>query len=520
MLSELRLKNFKSVAKLQTIPLRPITLVYGQNSSGKSSLIQSLLLMKQSLDPGYNRTGRLVFRGDQVDLGSFKSCIHRHSQKRELIIGLTIDDSTNRFPGLKTSVDMHFQSTDNRSTGNGLETQLAKVKYKIPHLSDVQTNGSKDKSCIFTLKKDEKKRKLVWSIGSGPTSDGGLLEDSYFLDGPASVRNYAKYLLSSEEEIKRRNAKQLLDGHRVLSPHRLEEEEEEALTIEDAISAVAMVFFSRLGLLPTIVEHISEKSAYRYVAQRFSEFRNEAVNAPTKATRILERAFANLSYLGPLRSPPQRHYVIGDIPGNSVGKMGELMPNFIFRTEGIDSEISSWFKRFGIPYTIKTEQIGSDITGQLISLNLTDTRTNTVVGPSDVGFGIGQLLPILVEGTVFASKTICVEQPEIHLHPKLQAHLADFFIATSVERATNSNSPSPNQWLIETHSEALILRLQKRIREGKISPKHVSVLYVSSPGESGARVEELKLDEMGDFIDEWPEGFFEESFNEIFGDDF
>jgi predicted ATPase len=64
-------------------------------------------------------------------------------------------------------------------------------------------------------------------------------------------------------------------------------------------------------------------------------------------------------------------------------------------------------------------------------MTLTDTRTRVLVSPSDVGFGIGQLLPIIVEGVIAQGRVICVEQPEIHLHPRLQAHVADFLIATA-----------------------------------------------------------------------------------------
>ncbi|HEX4809007.1 MAG TPA: AAA family ATPase [Bryobacteraceae bacterium] len=189
----------------------------------------------------------------------------------------------------------------------------------------------------------------------------------------------------------------------------------------------------------------------------------------------------------------------------------------------ITDNVNSWFKTFGIPYAISIKQFGDEITGEVIALHLLDQRSLVLVGPSDVGFGIGQLLPVIVQGLVSTSQSLCVEQPEIHLHPKLQASLADFFIASSGLDPNRDQARSPfvrgtgNQWIIETHSEALVLRLQKRIREHAISCEDVCVLYVLPGGESGSRVLKLRLDEDGEFLDTWPEGFFEESFTEIFG---
>jgi predicted ATPase len=158
-----------------------------------------------------------------------------------------------------------------------------------------------------------------------------------------------------------------------------------------------------------------------------------------------------------------------------------------------------------------------------------------------VGFGVSQILPILVEGIgrskysarkisgksskggvskklmTLLSQTICVEQPEIHLHPRLQAELADFFIDTSVPRARNMGPElgRPVQWVLETHSELLMLRLKKRIREGRIRKEDVSVLYVEPKGRFGSEVIKLRIDDDGEFLDLWPSGFFVESTSEM-----
>jgi len=139
---------------------------------------------------------------------------------------------------------------------------------------------------------------------------------------------------------------------------------------------------------------------------------------------------------------------------------------------------------------------------------LIDKRTSTVVTHRDVGIGISQVLPVLVMAYGSQGKLIAMEQPEVHLHPALQAELGDVFIEAALGERQNT-------FILETHSEHLILRLMRRIREGKIHPDDVGVVFVQ-PLSRGSRFIELRIDEEGDFIDEWPGGFFEESFHEKF----
>jgi predicted ATPase len=147
--------------------------------------------------------------------------------------------------------------------------------------------------------------------------------------------------------------------------------------------------------------------------------------------------------------------------------------------------------------------------GEIGGIILVDPRNGLRVGPQDVGFGVSQLLPIVTELLVSRDSLVSIEQPELHLHPRLQSELADLCIESVIR--------GRNQLLVETHSEHLILRLQRRIRQGAIPRELVSVLYVDPTSSGAARVEELRMDESGEFIDEWPEGFFEERFQEVLG---
>ena len=166
-----------------------------------------------------------------------------------------------------------------------------------------------------------------------------------------------------------------------------------------------------------------------------------------------------------------------------------------------------------IPYKVSTDTHPGPQGTTSISLDLEDD-SGTVVGLPDVGFGVNQVLPVIVQGVVARDKIICVEQPEIHLHPRLQAKFADFLIETSSADKANKDNGVGNQWIVETHSEMVIRRLQRRIREGVISNKDVSVLYVNPQDDGSSTIQQLRLDENGYWLDDWPDGFFDESVEE------
>lgn len=175
--------------------------------------------------------------------------------------------------------------------------------------------------------------------------------------------------------------------------------------------------------------------------------------------------------------------------------------------ESSPSNLGIW-EDSNLPVELFMNEISQADIERVTELKLVDILKNTSVTHRDVGIGISQVLPVLVTAYASKNRLIAMEQPEIHLHPALQAELGDVFIEAAF-------GDRKNTFILETHSEHLILRLMRRIREGKVKPEDIGVVYVE-PSPSGSKFTELQLDEDGDFIDEWPGGFFEESFREKF----
>ena len=125
---------------------------------------------------------------------------------------------------------------------------------------------------------------------------------------------------------------------------------------------------------------------------------------------------------------------------------------------------------------------------------------------TDVGFGVSQILPVLVMCYyVPDGSTILLEQPEIHLHPSVQMGLADVFIDVAKNRHV--------QIILESHSEHLLSRLQRRLAEESVSKDDIA-LYFCSAGAAGSQLNELDIDLYGN-IRNWPTDFFGDQFAEV-----
>ena len=293
----------------------------------------------------------------------------------------------------------------------------------------------------------------------------------------------------------------------------LELEDDKKVTLEVKVE-------DELKDIPNMLkEDIQEIGKWKSVTKLMSKLKPKQLLdlTPSDIPQSYNNLLRSITYLGPLRSYPERLYTISGVVRDSVGTQGEFTPHILYHDSKTREKINKYFENFEIPYELKVNEFEEmQLVGKYVSITLDDKRLNTLndkdeeipvtVTLADVGFGINQVLPVIIEGVASPPNTIiCVEQPEIHLHPRLQAELAEMIIETSEEG---------KQWIVETHSELLIRRIQRRIRGGKLKPNDVSVLYVD-PGDDGSKIKVLELNENGDFIEEWPHGFFDEGFKEL-----
>ncbi|MGE4192451.1 MAG: DUF3696 domain-containing protein [Pseudodesulfovibrio sp.] len=241
-----------------------------------------------------------------------------------------------------------------------------------------------------------------------------------------------------------------------------------------------------------------------------------------------ERLFKSICYLGPLRSKADRVYTWGGSAPESVGFSGENTVAAIlsarerkigFRKPGLtraspgkpfEEVIASKLKEMGLIEAFEVE----NISGQLYSVKVRTTGSKDWVDLPDVGFGISQVLPVLVQCFYApAGSIILMEQPEIHLHPNAQSALADVLI--DVINSREDGEDRNIQLVIETHSEHFLRRLQRRIAEDAVSRENVSA-YFANTTKTPATLDPLQIDLFGN-IQNWPENFFGDEMGDITG---
>jgi hypothetical protein len=261
---------------------------------------------------------------------------------------------------------------------------------------------------------------------------------------------------------------------------------------------------------------------YRFSERSIARFQNAGFL--TDFALATEAMLRSITYLGPLREPPQRIYSwSGDTP-EDVGQKGQFAIPAILAAANEDRKlnrkrgrgrrpeqrlinfaefIAGWMKDIGVidQFIVKPVAAGRKEYEVLIKIH---TR-GPEVKITDVGFGVSQVLPALVQAFYCPpNSTVWMEQPEIHLHPQVQAELADVFI--SAIQAGENGEARNTQLIIESHSEHFLTRLQRRIAEGVISADDVSI-YFAKRTINSTELEKLCVNNDGD-IENWPENFF------------
>ena len=545
MFNSIELQNFKAFGDRTLIELAPITLIFGQNSAGKSSILQALSLLKQTRES--REAGvPLLSRAEITDLGSFQEMLFDHDPSRTLSIGLHIG-STNGYSYL---LDQWLGGLRPESIGLSLEfrrpepegeVQVSGFSIKLPLLDEPLAS--------FTSRDlNESERNLVDRYYWHPSRGRQGMQQSKLR---AAVCNHLSDSISLWEGIHRKWSEHRDSIRGALESLRRENTSggtpflpiEESESSEDSRAAIErwnyslsealefysapfdraqfvqrMVSVSRAavvgmdGFVPAPL-HRHGGTAPELVALNHgkNEKRIPCIDIAGVAPfvgHLVEDALTSLFPMGPYRRSPERWYIFTGTTPEDVGYRGDFLPDLLFRRPELVEKANQWLDRLDIGYALRVRRIGQ-WGSDLFEMRLVDRRREEEVDValSDVGFGISQILPFIVQTLASSRQVISIEQPEVHLHPKLQADLGNLLM-------TAIREPYEHQFLVETHSEHLILRLQRLVREGKLGPDDISVVFVSR-GAGGSSARRLRLDSEGRFLDEWPGGFFAERLREL-----
>lgn len=445
MLTSLRIQNFKAWRDTGPIRLAPLTVIFGANSAGKSSLGHLLLALKQTVQSADRK--RALHLGDEkslVELGTFVECLHNHDLSAELKFKLGWQ--------LPTKIEIRDPLSQTKFAGDelSLDVCIRADQKEQPQIQFLTYQLTQERKTTLTVEyaRDENDRPEIRS-------------KEYRL-----VRNMGRGWPLDE---------------------------------------------------PDKFYRISDQSRARFQNAEFlSDFALQA-----------EAALTSLTYLGPLREHPKRIYSWSGETPESVGQRGEFSIAAILAAtaqgrmlnrgpkrhqQRFDEFMAGWLKTLGIieSFTVKPVAEGRKEYEVLVKTSSAASEVKI----TDVGFGVSQVLPALVQAFYCPkNSTIWMEQPEIHLHPQVQAELADVFI--SAIQARENGEPRNVQLIVESHSEHFLNRLQRRIAEGELQTDDVAIYFCRRVG-ARTEMEPLRLSQFGE-IENWPENFFGNEMADISG---
>ena len=591
--STFQIANFKAFGAAQRMPLRPITLIYGANSAGKSSILHALALAHHAIETGDLDTRRTRIGGDSIDLGGFRQYVHKRDRDRqvELVFELDPDRLSGRMAEIlrsarKVAVEL--------AVGGGFADEQPAPSGHAAREPDREGGAQVER---FSIQAD----------GSPLLSMSVRRDGLYRLDG-----------LGHSHPIFREAFRGMLAFVTTSQDVRQEDFDGLGEVLDDLVPGVTA---RQHGLFPRVEDDLEEPRddaggsllaisrgrRQQDLAQAARIFLPRVLHDLVDGiSSIIEGAVRDLVYLGPLRSCPPRHLAFSQHHDPNWFAGGGHAWDVVRAREDVRKRVNEWLgdsSRLKTPYELEVldflpaasmpgelssrlEKTLHGLFGQFLSvlasegpsmlgaarkatrefadpkieneenvfgdvdveniagsgidpedifkrwideiveshpdalqdLILVDKRSGTAVSHRDVGIGVSQVLPVLVSAYASSGKLLVIEQPEIHLHPALQAELGDVFLESAL-------GDGGNTLVIESHSEHLLLRIMRRIRETstgnlpegipEVRPEDVMVLFVEPDGEQSL-IREMPLNEHGELVKAWPGGFFEEGLREIF----
>lgn len=465
---DITINNFKAINKETTFNINDINIITGKNSGGKSTLLQALLLIKQSVESN-DPHKPLKLNQPYVALGKFRDISTSNCNHGRIHFKLTFRDD-----------DIKALKMENRK---GKEVSRLEVSFDIESVK--QKYDYKDYINSYKIKITDlsgnnhslelrRKRGLLYEIETNSYDyfvlDLGLLN---FDDVDDVVQNN-----TASEQIK---------------------------------TSLANISFK--GLFPRDVTFRDARQAFFSHRLHFPE-------------NIINEFLATIYYIGPLRESPKNYYYSEEEYITGVGTKGEYTPQLLAKK--INSEVENVIlDKNGNPTGIlfnqsfidairywacdvfklaKNIEIKAEPNGVIYRIMIKN-GSNKSYPINNVGFGVSQLLPIIVQGLILPKNSLLLlEQPEIHLHPSLQAKLFDFILSLQ-KKGINT--------LVETHSDHFITRLRRRIVEDNTNEVSNSINLTFVGEKDGMQnYELLNMDDMGN-LTYWPEGFFDQYESDI-----
>ena len=577
MITAIEIENFKAFGERQRIELRPITLLFGPNSGGKSSVLHAIHAAREILVNGIVDVHRPESGGGELDLGGIHNLTHGRSWSTPVRIRIEINTRNvpwpeyvgNHWSAESSADDPQVTGILDRIETTWVEVEVVSVGQRpILAAYSVGFNGT-----LFATLRYDPYRSI--------TEVTDVAWDHPILTDPEAAKAVAQAealvsLAKGHDDVAVKAAEVLRETRQLLSETVFRELFEQSGQRTDTIAITTDIAMSdRTSMLPAWGQVISvEWPALRRVTEELESATSDGAKTNLIQTRneltatkslfevmltvlfvgpgeLVRDALAGFRHIGPIRTIPPRAVTTADEHNQLNWYDGSAAWKALAESEVLSKDISHWLwsdDRFATGYRFARQQsryvdeallqrllkaLGEplddegvrEVTGDALQQTihtvpmLHDDR-GCIMHARDVGVGISQLVPVLACALSSRLGLTAIEQPELHLHPKQQAVLGDLLIATTIGRG------APECIIVETHSEHLILRILRRIREtmnaklpSELPAVHVddvAVLYVD-PASGHSIVFDIGVGEDGELLQPWPDSFFDQEYKERYG---
>lgn len=567
-----RARDFKGLAEGQLeFESGTLTVLAGANSSGKSSLLQSVLMAAQSL----HHDGPIVLNGPLVRLGEAEDLVRDGAQTTRLSLQIGGQDGINLWddpltpaseagaPGML--IEYELKSIND---GGSLNLQTVRITSDLhgedePLLLSKENSRSEDVATVAQIVDDpdadilhvkttlgslgRQLRTYVAFAGLVPIALVRLAKSETVKSEYSTLFSTALKSITKEPSTSRQGSNRATLGSELFVLERelwrtaaiLERDPDGDPTLKEHLQTLStgsrreladlvtlepssqQIFIDALARFRSKSAHVSlpiqSLSGRRYsyyasdsgILERDLRLKlDSSILALAGLRAALERLASQVQYLGPLRDEPRVVWTQWNEQalGLPVGARGELSAAVLSRRSSrlvsyvtpekkavratLNSAVNDWLTYLEIGESVAAKSRGK--LGVGVEVRVAGRARDL----TSVGVGVSQALPLIVAYlSVPAHSIFFVEQPELHLHPAVQARLADFMLFARADVCG----------VVETHSEAFVTRIRRRVAEGGVRPQQVNIVFVENDG-SGAKTRELKLSDYGD-LSEWPSGF-------------
>lgn len=524
-MKNIRIQGLKSLLDSKTIPIKPITILVGENSSGKSTFLRTFPLLRQSIESA--KTGPILWYGPYVDFGLFDDAVSKFSNNRKISFSFSLssDEVRSGVPrpfltsagiaslskendnyDISTSLSIESDSKEKTARVSSIDIMIKDINIKI----DFGKTNKILKAFIDSIDITDAFNNV---LAINTDSAKQLLPNIRFKES-----RFAHYHMFGE--FSNENIKPKID--KTVKPYLYAGQKPETITnkiMETPIMALNDFIdrfkgFSRSKLwdakLKTFDENNQDaKNLHAYCIAYKCPWLIFIIN------NCIVSQLYNIKYIAPLRATAERYYRVQDLNVSEVDYQGKNLAMFLKNLSEKEKEnYAEWLQEnFGF-------KLHSHSDGGHLSLKIEYLDSKYMHNVADMGFGFSQMLPIITQlwyscnakqksdfaSIISPTNIIAIEQPELHLHPRYQSKLVDTLIK-AIDLAKQHEREI--KLIIETHSETIINCIGKKIFDKQLGNNDVSVvIFDKKEPDTPTNVELSSYDDKGNLIN-WPWGFFE-----------